>query len=417
MRFIIVTIGTEGDVRPYIALARELKLNNHEVSIATSENHFNLINNFAIECIPIKFKGCAKRPTSLFGFRFVRSIKSSIVNEEGYLSALWSVCQKADAIIYNVATFPCLYIAEKLGIPSFGAFMQPHHPTKDFPDPSVTNGKPLGGVFNLAGFWLFDFLHWIYVRKSINKWRKETLRLPEIPLSDTILKQMRQRECRILYAYSPSLVPKPAEWRSDRLQVTGYWYLDTVKDYSPSPELDFFLNSGPPPVFISTMWNVDKFSKEKITKIGDLSNVRLIIHDLHGEMEEIHSTEWIFYIKGPIPHEWLFKRVAAAVHHGGLGISMNCIRAGVPMITIPADTDGNDHRFWAYQLSKSNVGVYVDADNGNGQFISRLSLAIKTAISSNDIKQHSLALSKKISAETGLQNAIRFITNEVAGLT
>jgi sterol 3beta-glucosyltransferase len=413
MRFVIATIGTEGDVRPYITLARALKSYDQEVVIATSDNYFPLINSFGIDCVPIKLKGPFRRPASPFNLRMIKTVKASIVNMEGYLTELWNACRDADAIIYNVATFPCIYIAEKLRIPSFGAFMQPHHPTKAFPDPSVTNGKPLGGIFNVAGFWLFDLLHWAYVRKSINRWRKETLHLPEIPLWDTVITQMTQRKSLILYAYSPSLVPKPPEWRSDRLQVTGYWYLDTYKGYQPVPELERFLESGPPPVFLSVMWNIEKLTWERIIKLSNLLDTRLIVHDLHGDLAQNPPTARIYYIRGPIPHEWLFKKISAAVHHGGLGISMNCIRAGVPIVAIPGDSAGNDHRFWAYQLSRADVGIFVDIPGKSRRFVPRLAAAITTVLKDGRIKTRATELSRKVCAETGLQNAVRLIMKEV----
>ena len=407
MRFIIVTMGTEGDIRPYIALARELRSYDHEISIATSRNHAKVVGDFGIDYIPITpYSG---RSPSFFNFRFVAALKSSIVNNNGFLQELWNVCQQADVIIYNVATFPCFYIAEKLGIPSFGAFLQPHHPTTEFPDPSITVGKPLGGFFNLVGFWLFDILHWQYVRRSVNRFRKETLQLPELSARNTILRQLKERGSYIIYAYSPSFLPRPYDWRSDHLHVTGYWYLDTLKeDYSPPADLERFLQSGSAPVFISVMWNTHKFTKERIAEIGQLSGSRLLIHDLYGEMEGITSSERIFYIKGSVPHEWLFKKIVLAIHHGGLGICMNCIRAGAPMITIPADAGGNDHRFWAYQVSRSGVGIRLSVPDR--QFIPGLVSAIKQITDNEDIRSHAVELSKKIKEENGLKDAIQFIS-------
>jgi len=198
MRFIIATLGTEGDIRPFIALARELEYYNHEVAIATTENHFWTICNFGIECIKIgNYNG---RSPVFFNIKLVRTVLSTLINEKGYLEELWNLSRDADVLIYNVATFPCIYIAEKLGIPCFGAFLQPHHATRSFPDPSVTNGKPWRGIFNLLGFWLFDFVHWQYVRSAINQWRKDILKLPAIPLGDTILKQLEKRRSYILYS-------------------------------------------------------------------------------------------------------------------------------------------------------------------------------------------------------------------------
>jgi UDP:flavonoid glycosyltransferase YjiC (YdhE family) len=402
-------MGSEGDVRPYIALALELKRNGHEVSIATSPYHGKIIKDFGIHYIPMKGY-VANPPPSLFDGKMTRAIKASLeMMKQGYLEDLWQVCRGAEVLIYNIVAFPCFYIAEKLGIPSFGAFVQPHHPTAAFPDPSVTGGRPLGGIFNLAGFWLFSMLHWHYVRKPINQWREKTLQLPPLSIRDNVLRQMVRKKLHVLYAYSAAFLPKPADWRSDRLVVTGYWYLDTIRDYHPPPELNRFLNSGSPPVFISIMWNADKFNSKILHEISDSLEQRIIVHDLYGEMEGMASTEKLFYVKGSLPHEWLFKRVLAAVHHGGLGISMNCIRAGIPMITIPADTAGNDHRFWAYQITRSGAGVRLPVSKKSRLFVPRLISAVKSIIGNEGIRDRVAEMGRKMNAENGVQNAIRYI--------
>jgi hypothetical protein len=65
---------------------------------------------------------------------------------------------------------------------------------------------------------------------------------------------------------SPSLVPKPADWKghigdlvfppcekvlkSFFVDVVGFYFLDLASDYRPSDELAAFLAAGPPPVYI-----------------------------------------------------------------------------------------------------------------------------------------------------------------------
>src|SRR5258708_7894926 len=122
MRFIIVALGSGGDVRPYIALAQELQANSHEVAIATSYDHFDLVCDFGIDCIPMKL--LSEEPISFFNTRFTNAIVSGFEVSEDFLLEMWNVCQDADVLIYNANTFYCYYIAEKLGIPSFGAFVQ-----------------------------------------------------------------------------------------------------------------------------------------------------------------------------------------------------------------------------------------------------------------------------------------------------
>jgi UDP:flavonoid glycosyltransferase YjiC (YdhE family) len=54
MRFAIVCVGAQGDVRPYIALARELQLGGHEAVIATFKPFLQLVRDFGVDCITMQ---------------------------------------------------------------------------------------------------------------------------------------------------------------------------------------------------------------------------------------------------------------------------------------------------------------------------------------------------------------------------
>jgi len=41
------------------------------------------------------------------------------------------------------------------------------------------------------------------------------------------------------------------------------------------------------------------------------------------------------YNIGSVPHDWLFKRIDAACHHGGAGTTGASLRAGIPTIIKP----------------------------------------------------------------------------------
>jgi UDP:flavonoid glycosyltransferase YjiC (YdhE family) len=409
MRFIIATLGSGGDVRPYIALAHELQANKHEVAIATSFDHFDLICDYGIDCIPMKLH--SEEPTSFFNTRFTNAIASTFEVREDFLKELWDVCRDAEVLIYNPSTFCCYYIAEKMRIPSFGAFVQPHHSTAAFPHPFTTNGKPWGGIFNKMGFWAYSILHWQYIRKPINRWRKETLHLPPLSFRDTLSRQMKRNKPRILYAYSRSFLPKPADWRSERAEITGYWYLEK-KDYCVPPDLERFIINGTPPVFVSILYNMDKFDEDNLRQIIDLLDCRVIVQDLFGELKGLVSTEKFFYVKGSIPHEWLFKRVSAAVHHGGLGICLNCIRAGVPIVAIPA-AGGNDHRFWAYVVSRAGVGTHLSIAGKSSSFAHAVARAIRKVKDNVIMKSHAMEIAGRMKDENGLKDAVKIISESI----
>jgi sterol 3beta-glucosyltransferase len=59
----------------------------------------------------------------------------------------------------------------------------------------------------------------------------------------------RQESMPIYYAYSPTVLSPPVEW-PDRMQVTGYWFLDPPPGWQPPADLLHFLQAGPAPVTI-----------------------------------------------------------------------------------------------------------------------------------------------------------------------
>ena len=59
----------------------------------------------------------------------------------------------------------------------------------------------------------------------------------------------RQEPMPIYYAYSPTVLSPPVEW-PDRMQVTGYWFLDPPPGWQPPADLLHFLQAGPAPVTI-----------------------------------------------------------------------------------------------------------------------------------------------------------------------
>jgi sterol 3beta-glucosyltransferase len=52
----------------------------------------------------------------------------------------------------------------------------------------------------------------------------------------------------VFHGFSPSVVPRPADWRAG-LEVTGYWWPASPATWTPPPELEAFLAAGPPPAF------------------------------------------------------------------------------------------------------------------------------------------------------------------------
>lgn len=246
MNITYVTVGSDGDIKPAIALSLGLQKVGHQVNLAYCSNGVSFDNH--------------KEYISKWG------LESIALDEEEYIpSNLWNICQNTDAIISSDAVFYCSYIAEKLKIPYFVACMLPFYPTRAFPYAYASSKSNLGHIFNWMSYHFFDRCFWQSRRKPINQWRQEVLNLPPLPYWSGIIHWIQQKQIPCLYSHSPVLLPKPPDW-PDWVHITGYWGLDDSVDWQPPKNLVEFLEAGSPPVYIG-FGNKGGWDAEKLTKL------------------------------------------------------------------------------------------------------------------------------------------------------
>jgi sterol 3beta-glucosyltransferase len=129
------------------------------------------------------------------------------------------------------------------------------------------------------------------------------------------------------------LKPSP-DWPEWYVQ-TGWWRLPCKK--APDPRLREFIRTGPPPLYIGFgSWEVhDKSAATDVIleALRITGNRAVLMRDTVDGRSEYPPD--ILVAEDP-PHEWLFPRVKAAVHHGGAGTTGAAAMAGIPSIIIPA---------------------------------------------------------------------------------
>jgi sterol 3beta-glucosyltransferase len=63
-----------------------------------------------------------------------------------------------------------------------------------------------------------------------------------------------------------------------------------------------------------------------------------------------------------MPHDWLFPRMAAVVHHGGAGTTAAGLRDGIPTVILPYF---GDQFFWGQRVQALGVGPAPYPKNGS----------------------------------------------------
>ena len=436
MRITILALGTRGDVQPAVALALGLERAGHTVRVVAPPLSQDLVTAHGLDYAPIGDPPKTGAPqisfleTVAFVLRvvylFVRSLFSRgapswPIETPGLDRQMDSTLQAsadADVILSPFIMVWAYHVAEKLGIPCYLWDTHPFTPTRVFPSFTFTGLYPWwfglsdrlpswfrsGGGFNeLTHTWIQRALLHIGMRLT-NTWRQEKLKLPALKNAAPLI-QFYNQDSVALYCYSPLAVPIPPDWPASHY-ATGYWFLESGGDWQPPPELLRFLAAGPPPVCIGFSSARDR-NPERLTKIVVAalaqSGCRGILLTGRGGLKPIESTSDV-YVTEAIPHDWLFPRIAAVVHHGGAGSCGAVLRAGVPSVVVPW---WGDMHFWGDCLHK--LGVSPPALPKNQLSAEKLAAAIRAAVHDSKIRSRAAEVALEIASEDGVTRAVQII--------
>jgi UDP:flavonoid glycosyltransferase YjiC (YdhE family) len=416
MNITILAIGSRGDVQPFVALGKGLKEAGHTVRIGTDAVFETLAHGAGLDFTPVAgdirsvMQSASGREMLDQGQNPLIMIRTMIEEArplakriaEDFLNA----AQDADGLILGgVAFFGGTAVAEKLNIPYIQASYMPDYPTRAFAHPLFTNRRlKMGGALNRLSADLITQAFWQASRPVLNQGRSEVLGLGPAAFFGPYRGMDRHRIARI-HGYSTTVVPRPPDY-PDYVHITGYWFLDVDPNWQPPKQLLDFLAAGPAPVCIG----FGSMSNEKPEEVTGVMVEALKMAGQRG----ILLTGWeglrastlpdTVFLLHDAPHDWLFPRMAAVVHHGGCGTTAAGLRAGVPSILIPFF---GDQPFWAQQIYR--LGAGPSPIPRKALTADRLSKAIQLAVKDQNMQARCQVIAQKIQAENGIQQAIQVI--------
>jgi len=368
LRITCLTIGSRGDVQPYIALCKGFLAEGHKPKIATHLEFKEWIESHGIEFAPVDgdpaelMRICVEN--GMFTYSFLREASSTFRGWiDDLLSSAWKACQDSDVLIESPSAMAGIHIAEALEIPYFRAFTMPWTRTRAYPHAFAVPDHKMGGAYNYFTYVMFDNVFWKAIAGQVNRWRKR-----ELHLGRTGLEKMQPNKIPFLYNFSPSVVVPPLDY-SDWIRVTGYWFLDEGKTYEPPKEITDFIkkarDDGKKLVYIGfgSIVVADSAALTKVVVSSVLkADVRCILSKGWSDrLDKATATapeplpEEMLQIKAA-PHDWLFTQVDAVTHHGGAGTTGASLRAGKPTIIKPFF---GDQFFFGSRVEDLGVGIYL----------------------------------------------------------
>jgi UDP:flavonoid glycosyltransferase YjiC (YdhE family) len=410
MKITIISAGSRGDVQPYVALGKGLKEAGHAVGVLASQDFQNLITAHGLEFFDMggSMESVAQSMQGLLEQgNFLKILMSMGPAAERLVGQATvnglAACQGSDLIIAGLGgLFIGLALSEKLGIPFVPAYLYPFTPTREFS--SVLSPLPqmrLPPWANSLSHRVAQQMMWQTYRAADNKARSQMLQIAPASFWGPFASLQRQKQT-ILYGYSPKVIPFPKDW-GDFLHVTGYWFLEPSAGWEPPIDLVNFLQSGPPPVYIGFGSMVNRKPEETADLVLQAlarTSQRGILSSGWGGLKKEELPETVFMI-GSIPHTWLFPKMAAVVHHGGVGTTAAGLRAGIPAIVTPFM---GDQPFWGQRIYELGVGPRPIPRRR--LTVDRLAESIRIAVSDTEMQRKATRLGEDIRAEDGIARAV-----------
>jgi sterol 3beta-glucosyltransferase len=424
MRILILTVGTRGDVQPYVALGKGLVQAGHDTTICTCARfedfvtahgiRYACMNNDLIEFMGTDDGQIAMEDTTNVlqairtGIKLFPKIREMMSRQ---VDQMWAACEatRPDLILFHKKAIGAEDFAEKLGVPCALAFYLPLSvPTSEFP----AMGFPpwnLGSAYNRFTYRLVDWATRMSSGKFVKPWRER---------HGLASRRDRSRDSAsdslpALHAYSPSVIPQPSDWPETSI-TTGYWFLDDPDpSWSPPDRLVEFLARGPAPIYVGfgSIYGRDPRRTattvvEAIKRVGTRAIIASGWGGLNVDPADLDSD--ILQLDAA-PHDWLFPRVTSVVHHGGCGTTAAALRAGKPSVVCPFF---GDQPFWGSKVRQLGTGPKpipqkkLSRDN--------LANAIEQTLEDQPMRRRAEKLGMQIRAEDGVATAVEFIEQRFA---
>jgi UDP:flavonoid glycosyltransferase YjiC (YdhE family) len=343
MRVVIVAGGTRGDIQPMLALALELRRRGHGILFGAPPNFQGWLTGHGLPFRPVG------RDPQVFlaehGLDIGKALALLKDDLRQEFATLADMVPGADVVLGASVTCAGVSHCEKLGIPyGYVMFSPSLLPSGSHPSPTCRH-LHLPRWLNRLTWWAHRRVWNALFRRILNEGRG---RLGLGPIDDV---WGHIQGAPLIVAAEPALARPPED--APAVEQPGALFLPESETLPA--ELERFLDAGPPPVYLGFGSMVDgqpARSTALLVQAVRAAGVRAVIGRGWAGLGERAAADDV-HVTGPVPHGRLFARVAAVVHHGGAGTTVNAARAGVPQLVVPHLLD---QHFWAERVAALGLG-------------------------------------------------------------
>jgi rhamnosyltransferase subunit B len=407
MRILLATMGSLGDLHPYLALGRELKARGHSVAVATFRHYGPRVEADGLGFHPTRPDLDPSDPAELRRAVDKRRGPEYVIrdvalgNLRDSFEDLRAAAREADLVVTHPINFGAQLVARASGRPWASVALSPVS-LFSATDPPVFSGLPFEET--LAGFGpSFQRVLLRLADLGMSRWlapyRKIEADLGLAAAPNPILAGQHSPHL-VLALFSPVLAPPQSDWPANTI-ATGFPFLEHANGLPG--EIQRFLDEGEPPVVftlgsaaVGCAGDFYEHSIDAVTRLGKRALLLIGRDPANQPRRKLPPT----VLAVPYaPHSAVFPRAAVVVHQGGIGTTGEAMRAGRPMLVVPFGQDQPDH---ARRLRRLGVARSITAERYDA---GRATRALGELLRDGAGAERARAVAERVRAETGVRTA------------
>lgn len=413
-QIVLATLGTLGDLNPFIGIAVALREAGLQPVVATHEAYRALVAAAGIEFRPIRPDRSELQAASAMDlqqlFRKARTRPQIILTryvlpylQQSYEDAA-AAMGSARLVFSSSLSFGAKLAAEKLKIPHVSVVLQPGMMGSAHDPPVLTSQVLLGRLLGAGGRPVHRAVL-TAVRMISRRWFRpvESFRARlGLPAGQHPLFEGQWAADFTLGLYS-TVLRGPQPDHPARFSIAGFSFYDGEGTVPPSVQR--FLEEGPPPLLFtlgtSAVHDSARFVRVALQSLAALQERAILILD-DAHRERLHGgLPGHIHVCGYLPYSRIFPRARIIIHHGGIGTTAQALRAGRPQLVAPYFVDQPDN---AARVVRCGAGCLLPLDRWEP---ARLTTALRRLMRDRSMAERATAIAFDLTRENGAEAAVR----------
>lgn len=419
MKAVLFSLGSRGDVEPFLALGEILKEKKWDVVYVFPEQFRELVGNnnfygFTEEFIAVLLAGEQSKIITSRSGSVLKRLKTLFILAKKSIRINKEVTFKQKEIIDKEQPHYIFY-NQKCVYPIMWEFINPNKGILVHPFPcflhKVNNhsiirfggGGNYGKFLNRLSYSFQNIALSLATYFTTKRYHKELIGKTINPLR---IRERLLNKAKSFYTISPTLFPKPKDWKNNA-NVVGYFERKKTNSWEADKDLEQFIKKYDKIVFITfgSISNTNPTQKtEAILSVLSKHKIPAIINTSWGGLIKPEKYSEHIYFVNTIPYDWIFPKMYAVIHHGGSGTTHLALKYGCASLIIPHFIDQFYWNTIIHKLKVGKKGVSIKKMNK-----SNFETLLLDLLSNESYKKNAEQIAKQMQKENNTEKLMKLI--------